>query len=324
MDSMNNEKIPLIAVVGATASGKTAFAIELAKRFNAEIISADSMQIYKGMDIASAKPTLEEMGEIRHHLVDFLDPHEKYSVARYIEDAKKAIEDIRSRSKNVIICGGTGLYTDSLVQNIVFEEEEDNSRIRQMLRQRREEEGIEALFEELEKTDPETARTLHINNEGRILRALESYYLTGEKPSVLRERSRSTPSPYQCIYIGLEYSDRELLYKRINTRVDIMLEKGLVKEAEEYFSLNENSTSAQAIGHKELAPYLRGEISLEEAADNLKKATRHYAKRQMTWFRRNKDINIIAPDKYESFSDAVLAASAIIENSGLLKAGDGD
>lgn len=324
MDSVNIKKIPVIAVVGATASGKTALAVELALRLNAEIVSADSMQIYKGMDIASAKPDKEEMRGIRHHLIDFLEPSEKYSVARYITDARKAIEDIRSRGKNVIICGGTGLYVDSLLQNIVFEDEEDNSEIREKLRARRESEGIEGLYDELMEIDPETAQTLHINNEGRILRALESYYLTGEKPSLLRKKSRSVPSPYNALYIELRYENRDVLYDRINRRVDIMLEKGLVEEAKEYFRLNKADTAAQAIGHKELAGYLNGEISLEEAADNLRKATRHYAKRQMTWFRRNREINALYCDKYENPSLIADAAEEIINKSGLLKEGDSD
>lgn len=324
MESVKLDKIPVIAVVGATASGKTAFAVELAKRLDAEIVSADSMQIYKGMDIASAKPDKEEMQGISHHLIDFLDPSEKYSVARYICDAKRAIEDIRSRGKQVIVCGGTGLYVDSLLQNIIFEEEADNSEIREKLRARRENEGIKKLFDELKEIDPQTAEVLHINNEGRILRALESYYLTGEKPSVLRKKSKSIPSPYKAFYIELRYENRDILYDRINRRVDIMIEKGLVEEAREYFKLNKQDTAAQAIGHKELAGYLNGEISLEEAADNLKKATRHYAKRQLTWFRRNQEINVIYCDKYNDLYLAVDAAEKMIKESGLFEAGDSD
>lgn len=317
-----SEKIPLIAVVGATASGKTAMAVELAKIFDAEVVSADSMQIYKGMDIASAKPTKEEMCGIPHHLIDFLDMGEKYSVARYIKDATEVIKDIRSRGKNVIVCGGTGLYIDSLIDNIVFEEQDDNSEIRTSLNERRSKEGIQALYNELNEIDPETAETLHINNEGRIIRALEIYYLTGEKPSVIRRRSREQESPYEPVFIGMDYSERDILYDRINRRVDLMIDKGLVNEARQYFELSSGSTSSQAIGHKELVPYLKGEISLECAADNLKKATRHYAKRQMTWFRKNKRINTLYIDKYENFDAAVNAAADIIENSDLFERGE--
>ena len=312
-------KIPVIAVVGPTASGKTAFAVSLARKIDAEIISCDSMQIYKGMDIASAKPTIEEMQGVKHHLIDFLDPSVKYSVARYIEDAKNAIEDIISRGKRVIICGGTGLYVDSLLKNITFEEQPDNSEIRSSLRKRREEEGIEALYNELREIDPETADSLHINNEGRVLRALETYYLTGEKPSVVRRRSVENPTPYSSLYLGLEYRNRDILYDRINRRVEIMAESGLVREAQEYFSLSESDTSAQAIGHKELAPYLRGEISLEEAKDNLKKATRHYAKRQLTWFRRNEEIYKIYCDDFNSLDEMVNFAIDIIDKSEIFR-----
>lgn len=314
--------IPIIAVVGPTASGKTAFSVALAKRIGAEIVSADSMQIYKGMDIASAKPTIEEMQGVPHHLTDFLDPSESYSVARYIKDATDVIKDIHSRGKKVIICGGTGLYVDSLLGNIVFDEQPDNTEIRNKLRLRRDKEGIETIFRELGEIDPDTAKTLHINNEGRVLRALETYYLTGEKPSVLRERSRSVPTPYKCLYLCLNYKDREILYDRINRRVDIMIENGLINEAKEYFSLSPENTSAQAIGHKEIAGYLRGEISLDEAADNLKKATRHYAKRQLTWFRRNENINNVYCDSFDSVNDMIDYAVKLIEKSEIFKAGE--
>ncbi len=315
-------KIPVIVVVGATASGKTSMAVELAKIFDAEVVSADSMQIYKGMDIASAKPTAEEMQGIRHHLIDFLSPSESYSVAKYIEDATAAIKDIRARNKNVVLCGGTGLYIDSLIDNISFEQQPDNAEVRRLLRERRDKEGIEALFSELEGIDPETAHSLHINNEGRVLRALETYILTGEKPSEIRRRSRLNPSPYLPVFIGMDYSDREHLYDRINLRVEIMAERGLVEEAREYFSVDGSKTAAQAIGHKEMVPYLLGEISLDEAKENLKKATRHYAKRQMTWFRRNERINSIYCDNYDSFAEAVTAAKEIIEKTGYFKAGE--
>ena len=322
MNNFSDKKIPVIAVVGATASGKTAVAIELAKRYNAEIVSADSMQIYKGMDIASAKPSVDEMQGIKHHLIDFLDPSIRYSVARYKADAENIIKQINSRGKNVIVCGGTGLYIDSLLQNIIFEDEPDNKEVRDEIRHRRETEGIEVLYRELVDIDPDIAKTLHINNEGRILRALESYYLTGEKPSVLRLHSKNGEALYDCVYIGLQYSDREILYDRINRRVDIMIANGLVEEAREYFSRRKEDTAAQAIGHKELVPYLLGEISLEEATENLKRVTRNYAKRQLTWFRRNSSINNIFCDKYENFDAVIDSASYIIDKSGLFGVGE--
>ncbi len=319
-ESLN--KIPVIAVVGPTASGKTAFAVALAKKIGAEIVSADSMQIYKGMDIASAKPTVEEMQGVPHHLIGFLDLKEGYSVARYIKDAAEIIKDIHSRGKKVIVCGGTGLYVDSLLGNIVFDEQPDNSAVRNELRKRREREGIESIFRELSEIDPETAVSLHINNEGRVLRALETYYLTGEKPSVLRARSRSVPTPYKSIYFCLNYKEREILYDRINRRVDIMLENGLAREAREYFSLSPDNTSAQAIGHKELAGFLKGEITLAEAADNLKKATRHYAKRQLTWFRRNENINTIYCDTFSGIDEMTDFAADLIDKSEIYKVGE--
>lgn len=312
-----DEKIPVIAVVGPTASGKTAMAAALAEIFSAEVVSADSMQIYKGMDIASAKPEPAEMRGIPHHLIGFLDTEEKYSVARYVQDASAVIRDIRERGKNVVLCGGTGLYIDSLLDNIIFEAQADNTEIREVLRQRREKEGIAVLYEELKRIDSETAGQLHINNEGRIIRALEMYKLSGEKPSELKRRSRLSDSPYSPVFIEICYSDRKVLYKRIEDRVDAMLQKGLVDEAREYISLSPSATAACAIGHKEIAPFLRGEISLDEAVCNLKKATRHYAKRQITWFGRNSRINKIYADSYSDFSQAVDAAAAVIRSSGL-------
>lgn len=322
MSNSLSEKIPVIAVIGPTASGKTAVSVELAKIYNAEIISADSMQIYKGMDIASAKPTEEEKQGIVHHLMDFLPANEKYSVARYCADAGKKADEIRSRNKNIIVCGGTGLYVDSFLGNISFEEQPDNAEVRNKLKIRLEEEGIGTLFEELREIDPETAEALHINNEGRIIRALETYILTGEKPSVLRERSREKPSPYETVYIFLNYENRETLYDRINKRVDIMIERGLIEEAREYFSLDGSFTSSQAIGHKELVPYLRGEISLDDATENLKRATRNYAKRQLTWFRRNKEAHTVFCDRYTDFDEIIGEITAIIDSTKLFGRGD--
>lgn len=322
MSNSLTEKIPVIAVIGPTASGKTAVSVELAKIYNAEIISADSMQIYKGMDIASAKPTEEEKQGIEHHLMDFLPPGEKYSVARYCADAGKKAEEIRKRNKNIIVCGGTGLYIDSFLGNISFEEQPDNTGVRNELKKRLETEGMAVLFDELKTIDPETADTLHINNEGRILRALETYILTGEKPSVLRERSRQKPSPYETVYIFLNYENRETLYDRINGRVDIMMERGLIEEAKEYFSLSDSSTASQAIGHKELIPYLLGEITLDEATENLKRATRNYAKRQLTWFRRNKEAHTVFCDRYSNSDEIIGEIKRIIDMTELFGRGD--
>lgn len=314
------QKIPVAAVVGATASGKTALAVELAVRFGGEIVSADSMQIYKGMNIATAKPTEEEKRGIPHHLLDFLPVTEKYSVARFADEAGKAIRDIHSRGKLPIVCGGTGLYVDSLLSNMLFEEEPDHTGMRATLEAKLASEGEKALYDELNAVDPEYAASLHMNNTGRVIRALEMYYLTGELPSVRRARAVGTESPYDPVYICIEYKNRENLYARIDKRVDVMFASGLEEEAREYFLLDKKSTASQAIGYKELAGYFNGEISLEEAADNLKRATRRYAKRQLTWFRRNDSINRIYVDELpDGISPADAAQEILIQKGFRLK-----
>lgn len=311
------EKYPVIVVVGATASGKTALAVELAKRFGGEVISADSMQIYQGMDIATAKPTPEEMQGVRHHLVDFLPVEETYSVARFIQDANAAADEIIAAGKIPVIAGGTGLYIDSLLENILFEEEPDHSELREKLAERRQREGIEALYRELASVDPEAAAALHINNEKRVLRALEVYYLTGETLSERRKRSRPVPSRFDPVYVGLDYADREKLYDRINLRVDRMLENGLLQEAERYCALENAATSSQAIGYKELKGYINGEIPLREAVENLKRSTRRYAKRQLTWFRRNEKVHWLYCDTFPDRAGIIEAAAGIVSQSGI-------
>lgn len=301
-------KKKVIAVVGPTASGKTSLAIEIAKAVGGEIVSCDSMQIYKGMAIATAQPTQEEKQGIPHHLIAFLDPTETYSVAQYVEDAKKCIDDIFSRNKVPVIAGGTGLYVDSLLGGIDFGFVPDNSEMREKLKIRLENEGAEKLLSELREIDPETAQQLHVNNTGRIMRALEVYYLTGETISAQKIKSREKGSDYDVLYIYINYNDRQILYDRIEKRVDIMVETGLLEEAEKFISLGEETTSKQAIGYKELKPYLNNECSLEEALDNLKKETRHYAKRQMTWFRRNKDLFEINPDTDPAYCETAINA----------------
>lgn len=308
-------KLPVIAVVGATASGKTALAVGLAKYYGGEVISADSMQIYQGMDIATAKPTEEEKAGVPHHLMDFLPVTESYSVARYVEAANAAADEIVSRGHIPVIAGGTGLYVDSLLDNVLFEDEPDNAAVREALKQRRETEGVEALFTELERVDPETASQLHIHNENRVLRALEVYYLTGETISERRRRSRLRETRFDPVWIGLDYRDRQLLYDRIDRRVDDMMARGLLKEAESYYRLPRAATASQAIGYKELKPFFDGVIPQEEAVENLKRATRRYAKRQLTWFRKNDRIHWIFRDG--KTEDEILAeALAVTEASG--------
>lgn len=295
------EKIKVIAVVGPTASGKTSLAVKIAQSVGGEIISADSMQIYKGMDIATAKPSETERGGIPHHLMDFLNTEEAYSAARFVSDAGKCISDIVSRSKTPIVAGGTGLYIDSLLGGVDFGFVPDNTRMRRELKERMVREGAEALLSELSGIDAETASRLHENDESRIIRALEVYYLTGETITEQKRKSRENGSDYDALYICIEFSDRQKLYERINSRVDSMLEAGLVEEARRYAFLGENTTAKQAIGYKELLPYLKGECTLEEAAESLKRATRRYAKRQMTWFRRNGDMFFVHPDSDADF-----------------------
>ena len=295
------KKTKVIAVVGPTASGKTSLAVEIAKAVGGEIISADSMQIYKGMFIATAQPSEEEKQGIPHHLISIIDPSETYSVAQFVSDAKRCIEDIVSRGNVPVIAGGTGLYIDSLLYGIDFGFVPDNSEMRDKLRDRLEKEGAEKLLSELRQIDPETADTLHVNNAGRILRALEVYYLTGETISEQKRKSREKGSDYDSLYIYIEYADRQKLYDRIEKRVDIMVDMGLLEEAENFISLGEETTAKQAIGYKELKPYFSGEYTLGEALDNLKKETRHYAKRQMTWFRRNENKFTVQPDADNDF-----------------------
>ncbi|NMP38190.1 MAG: tRNA (adenosine(37)-N6)-dimethylallyltransferase MiaA [Clostridiales bacterium] len=303
------EKIPVTAVTGPTASGKTRLAVELAHRFNAEVVSADSMQVYKGMDIATAKPTVEEMQGIKHHLVDFLDPGTPFSVAKYCALAGECISDIHKRGKNVVLAGGTGLYIEHLLENIQLTETPCEPGLREHLRKRLEDEGATALLKELEKTDSQTAARLHPNDTGRIIRALEIYYSSGITISEQTARSRLQPSPYDPLYLGLDFKDRGKLYERIDARVDKMLEDGLVEEAKAFLALPEAATASQAIGIKELQPYFNGECTLEHAVCEIKKSTRHYAKRQLTWFRRNDKMNFLFVDEYDSF-DALAEAAA--------------
>ena len=295
----------VLAVVGPTASGKTALAVELCKEFNGEVVSCDSMQIYKEMPIATATPSTEEMQGITHHLIGFADPSENFNVVRYCELARKCIDDIISRGKVPVIAGGTGLYFDWLVNNIQYTPETTDSVYRRELEQRALTQGAQVLLDELSEIDPETASSLHINNVGRIIRALEIYKNTGLTMSESKKLSRSKGTDFQPFIIGLDSRNRDYLYNRINTRVDKMIEDGLVDEAKKYFEKVSGKTSIQAIGYKELKPYLDGEASLSECVEKLKISTRHYAKRQLTWFRKNEKIHFVFIDEYETFDSMV-------------------
>lgn len=308
---MNN----VIVICGPTASGKTALAVELAKHYNGEVISADSMQIYTDMDIASAKPTAEEQQGIPHHLVGFLDPAESFSVADYVVMCNGCVKDILSRGKTPIICGGTGLYISSFVDNLTFDDSERDLAFREEMRKFAEENGNAALLEKLREIDPDTANSLHENNVGRIIRALEVYHTTGHTISQAKEMSRQNPSPYDFIIISLDFEDRTILHERINRRVDDMVKRGLVVEARQCFDVPNRPTAAQAIGCKELYPYFRGERSLEDCIEELKLRTRQYAKRQLTWFRRDSRISRLIIGENDELFDVVEKAVLIIERS---------
>jgi len=304
----------IIVVCGPTASGKTALAVELAKRYDGEVISADSMQIYTDMDVASAKATPEEQQGIPHHLIGFLEPTESFSVADYVKLCGECAEDILGRGKTPIICGGTGLYISSFVDNITFDDSGQDFAYREEMRKFAEENGNAALLEKLREVDPETAAALHENNVGRIIRALEVYKTTGHTISQAKAMSRRQPSPYEFIMLTIDFADRERLRERINRRVDAMLENGLVEEARRCFEQSDRPTAAQAIGCKELYPYFRGERTLEECVEELKLRTRQYAKRQMTWFRRDERIQHIIVGENDDFPDIVEKAVKIIES----------
>lgn len=297
------EKQFVVVICGPTASGKSTLAIDLAKEFNGEIISADSMQVYKGMQIATAKPSLEQMGGIPHHLMSFHDPKDSFSVAEYVKLAREKILEIIDRNKLPIICGGTGLYIDSLIDNIQF-----NDKIpydygyRNHLREIAAEKGNGFLLEQLGKIDPETASKLHENNLSRVIRALEVHKISGKKMSDMQAESKSVPSPYDACMIALDY-DREILYERINSRVDLMLVEGLINEARDFYSHDYYPTAVQAIGYKELKPFVEGKAGLEECVECLKQETRKYAKRQLTWFRRNKKIHWVKVGNSNSYRE---------------------
>lgn len=307
-----DNKIPLIVIVGPTASGKTSLAIKVAKHFDGEIVSADSMQIYKGIDIATAKPTVDEQNIAKHHMIDFLDITENFSVAQYCELAHKVIADIHSRSKLPILVGGTGLYIDSVVDNIAFSDADCDDNLRKELYSLYEENGVKFLLQMLSKFDPISAENLsEQKNVKRIIRAIEVYKTTGITITEHNKNSKAIESPYYPVKIGLTATDRQYLYDRINTRVDIMVENGLVEEAQVFSEKLHSNTSSMAIGHKELLPYINGENDLDICIDNLKMQTRRYAKRQLTWFNRDKNIHWFNIDELNTQELTTQAISTI-------------
>jgi len=275
----------LLGIVGCTGTGKTALGVALGKALGGEVVSCDSMQVYAGMPIATAQPDESERGGVPHHLMGFLPPGECYNVVRYCEDAHKVIAEIRAGGKLPVVVGGTGLYYSALTQNLRFAPEEGDTELRERLMAGAAEDGGSALLEKLRGIDPEAAERLKTGGLRRIVRAWERYLSTGLTPGGHDALSRAEKSPYRVLTIGLDCRDRAKLYARLDARVDAMLRNGLWEEAERFMGSAASASSAQAIGHKELFPALRGEISCGEAAENLKRATRRYAKRQRTWFR---------------------------------------
>ena len=278
-------QIPLVVIAGPTASGKTALAVEICRRFGGEVISADSMQVYDGLRVGTARPSEEEMAGIPHHLMGFLPPDASYSVACYAAAAHQAIREVHERGRLPVLCGGTGLYIQAVVDNLQYEDQPADRAVRDALNQRAEQEGTGVLLEELAKIDPITAARLHPNDRGRIVRALEIYQTTGRTITQQNEESRRQPSPYRTCGIRLDFRDRAVLYDRIDRRVTVMLEQGLLEEAQWLRSQPRADTILQAIGYKEWEPYFFGECSLEAAADAVRQGSRRYAKRQLSWFR---------------------------------------
>ena len=299
----------IVVICGPTASGKTALSIALSKAFDGEVVSADSMQIYRGMDIGTAKPTKEEMDGVPHHMLDVAQPGEAYSVSRYVEEATACVEDILSRGKLPIVCGGTGLYIDGLIRGTDYQPAGTDNGIREQLEGEWEVQGAEAMMARLAAVDPDSAARLHLSDKRRILRALEVYLSTGETITVHNARTKQIPPRYEALMIGLNTEPRQILYDRIDRRVEVMMKQGLLQEVQSLLDAGLlEGTAAQAIGYKELLAYFRGEMSLEDAADLIRQKSRNYAKRQLTWFRRDERVKWIV-------YNAPQAAQAVLQEA---------
>ena len=312
------EKKPLIILTGPTAAGKTSLSIELAKSIGGEIISADSMQVYKKMDIGTAKIRPEEMQGVPHYLIDELDPSEEFNVVAFVEKSKEAMKKIYAAGHVPIIVGGTGFYIQALLYDIDFSQHEDKESYRKELEQLAKEKGKEYLYEILKKKDPEYATITHCNNVKKVIRALEYYKETGKKLSEHNEEQRQKESPYNFAYFVL-YHDREELYDRINRRVDLMMEDGLLFEVESLIKegYTKNLVSMQGLGYKEFFDYFDGRMTLEDTVDKIKKDTRHFAKRQLTWFRREKEVIWLNKKEYEQEKDLLDSVLNIIQEKGI-------
>lgn len=300
-------KKPLVVLTGPTAVGKTKLSISLAKALNGEIISADSMQVYKYMDIGSAKITEKEMDGVPHHLIDVLSPFEEFHIVRFQELAKKAMEDIYNRGKTPVFVGGTGFYIQAITKDIDFTEGEEDKKYREELSRLATEKGNEFLHEMLREVDKKSAEEIHANNVKRVIRALEFYKENGFPISQHNEEQKQNETPYNLVYFVLN-APRELLYERIDRRVDEMMESGLVEEVQKLKDMGcrREMTSMQGLGYKEILSFLDGEIPLDEAVRILKRDTRHFAKRQLTWFRRESDVIWVDKDKFAFEDEKIL------------------
>mgnify|MGYP001054796897 FL=1 len=302
------EKRPLVILTGPTAVGKTALSVAFAKAINGEIISADSMQVYRHMDIGSAKVTKEEMEGVPHHLIDVLEPAEEFNVVLFQRMARQAAEEIESRGHIPILVGGTGFYIQALLYNIDFAENDEDRRLRRSLEEIAKEQGASALYEKLRAVDPESCEIIHANNVKRVIRAIEFYEKTGKKISAHNREQRQNISPYRFAYFVLN-DDREKIYRQIDQRVDLMMERGLVEEVRALRAMgcSRGMVSMQGLGYKEILSYLEGEISQEEAVYLIKRDTRHFAKRQLTWFKREKEVTWIEKNVFDYSSQNMLA-----------------
>ena len=290
------DKMPVVAVGGPTASGKTAFSAQLAKRLGGEVVCADSMQIYKGLDVGTAKATQEEMEGVPHHLMDFLPPEETFSVADFVEAANREVQAITGRGRLPVLVGGTGLYIESFLNGVRFAEQKTDPALRERLEKEAGELGAQAMHRRLAAIDPDYAATVHPNNVGRVIRALELYYSSGKTMSRQREESLPETPPFDSMVFCLAPAERSELYRRIDVRVDRMLEAGILEEAKMVWENRERyRTAAQAIGYKEFFPYFEGTADLAACTDKLKQASRNYAKRQLTWFRRMENVIWLDP-----------------------------
>ena len=306
----------IICVAGPTASGKTALAVELAKLTGGEVVSCDSMQIYKRMDIGTAKPTPDEMQGIPHHMIDVAEPDEDFSVSRYCEMASPIVDDIIARGKTVIIAGGTGLYMDSLIKGNDFAPFPSTG-VRQRLEEQADREGMEAMLTWLRSVDPEAASKLHLADRKRVIRALEVYLETGETITEHNRRTQAIPPRYDPLWIGLDFQDRSQLYRRIDLRVELMLKAGLVEEIRSLLAsgIPAKCTAMQAIGYKEFVAALEGNGTIEDAAAQVQQSSRHYAKRQLTWFRRNKNMNWLIRSENNDSREILQAARQLLGES---------